>query len=263
MIPYYQDDAVTIYHGDCREVLPTLEPESVTMLWTDPPYGHENGGGDDWLSKRHEIMRDGLATKHVAIANDSPELMREVVDAMLTAAVPLLRRDCCCCCCCGGGGPRPTFAWLAERMDRAGLDFFHSIIWDKRNPGMGWRYRRQHEMVMVSHRSGGRLAWNPDAEPVGNIVSAFPPRQRLHPNEKPAALVAGFVGRHTLPGELILDPFMGSGVVLEVAKAMGRRAIGIEIDEKYCEVAANRVRGIRQLVNGDEQGSLWESEPVA
>jgi site-specific DNA-methyltransferase (adenine-specific) len=261
MKPYYSDDAVTIYHGDCREVLPTLEPESVTMLWTDPPYGHDNANGD-WLSRRHEIMGDGKATTHVAIANDSPELMREVVDAMLTLVVPLLRPDCCCCCCCvGGGGPTPSFAWLAERMARNGLAFFHSIIWDKRNPGVGWRYRRQHEMIMVSHRSGGRLAWNPDAEPVGNIVSAFPPRQRLHPNEKPSALVAGFVGRHTLPGELILDPFMGSGVVLEVAKAMGRRAIGIEIDEKYCKVAVDRVRGTRTLVDGSSQESLWE--PVA
>jgi len=64
--------------------------------------------------------------------------MRTVVDAMLTEAARILKPDCCCCCCCccgGGGGPRPTFAWVANRMDNSGLRFFHSVIWDKVNPG--------------------------------------------------------------------------------------------------------------------------------
>jgi DNA modification methylase len=130
--PYYQDASVTLYHGDCRDVLPALAPESVTLLWTDPPYGH--GNHDDDLNSRLNEYR-GLTD--IPIANDDSDGMRVVVDAMLTLAVPLLRRDSCCCCCCGGGGPRPTFAWVADRMDRDGLTFFHSVIWDKINPGLG------------------------------------------------------------------------------------------------------------------------------
>jgi len=150
----------TLYLGDCLEILPTLEAESVDMIWTDPPYGHGNADGD-LISRRGEIMLDGRAMVAEPILNDDASGMRRVVDGMLTEAARCLKHDCCCCCCCcgGGGGPSPTFAWVAERMDSKGLSFFHSVIWDKKNPGMGWRYRRQHEMIMVAHRTGGRLAW--------------------------------------------------------------------------------------------------------
>jgi site-specific DNA-methyltransferase (adenine-specific) len=236
--PYYRDEWVTIYHADCRAVLPNLDPESVTLLWTDPPYGHGNHDGD--LNSRLNDHR-GLANQ--PIANDGADEMRDVVDAALRLAVPILRHDCCCCCCCccGGGGPRPTFAWLAERMDRDGLTFFHSVIWDKINPGLGWRYRRQHEMVMVAHREGGKLSWAlGDRDAVPNLISLSAPRDRLHANEKPLPLASGFIARHTRPGDLVLDPFLGSGTTLMAAKAMGRRAIGIEIEEEHCETAALR-----------------------
>lgn len=165
--PYYDEDGITIYHGDCREILPQLEPESVTLLWTDPPYGHGNMDGD--LQAARVGVRGGRQVPAIPITNDSAEEMRDVVDASLSLAIPILRGDCCCCC---GGGPRPTFAWLAERMDRAGLSFFHSVIWDKtgRGPGMGWRFRRDHEMIMVAHRRGGRLAWSNRDVAVSNIV---------------------------------------------------------------------------------------------
>lgn len=235
MKPYYDHDGITIYHGDCRDVLPGLVPESVTLLWTDPPYGHGNHDGD--FNSRLNAHR---GIENAPIANDSPESMREVVDSALRLAVPLLRADCCCCCC-GGGGPRPTFAWVADRLDRDGLQFFHSVIWDKRNPGLGWRFRRQHEMVMVAHRAGGKLAWADDSVAVRNVQSLMPPRNRTHPNEKPLDLVKGFIGWTTAPGDLVLDPFMGSGTTLRAAKDLGRRAIGIELEERYCEIAARRL----------------------
>ena len=234
--PYYSDPNVQIFCGDCRVVLPTLAQESVTLLWTDPPYGHGNHDGD--FNARLNVHR-GLA--NAPIANDTPDTMREVVSAALTLAVPVLRQDCCCCCCCCcGGGPRPTFAWVADRMDRDGLAFFHSVIWDKRNPGIGWRFRRQHEMIMVAHRVGGRLAWADDDLAVPNIQSMMPARERWHPNEKPQELVQRFIAWTTMPGDLVLDPFMGSGTTLVAAKNLGRRAIGIEIEERYCEIAAKR-----------------------
>lgn len=236
MTPYYDDGAVTIYHGDALDVLPTLDRESVTLLWTDPPYGHGNHDGDF-----NERLNDHRGLESRPIANDDQDSMRAVVDSALTLAVPLLVPDCCCCCCCGGGGPRPTFAWLAERMDRDGLDFFHSVIWDKINPGLGWRYRRQHEMVMVAHRSGGRLAWSDNDRAVPNIISLGPPRDRVHPNEKPVDLVRRFILWHTQPGDLVLDPFMGSGTTLRAALDLGRRAIGIELDESYCATAVKRI----------------------
>jgi site-specific DNA-methyltransferase (adenine-specific) len=235
--PYYQDSLCTIYHGDCREVLPRFPDQSIDVLWTDPPYGHSNHDGD--LNSR---LNNHRAVENLPIANDSPELMREVVDFALVQAARLLKEDCCCCCCCGGGGgPRPTFAWVANRLDSLGLQFFHSVIWDKLNPGLGWRYRRQHEMVMVAHRVGGKLRWADESVAVPNIVKAFPPRERLHPNEKPLQLVTAFLAWHSQPGDTILDPFMGSGTTLRAAKDLGRHSIGIELEERYCEIAAHRL----------------------
>ncbi len=228
----------TLYLGDCREIAPGLEPESVTLLWTDPPYGHGNHDGD--LNAR---LNDHRGIENKPIANDTAESMREVVDAALLAFLPALRHEscCCCCCCCGGGGPKPTFAWLAERMDRDGLAFFHSVIWDKLNPGLGWRFRRRHEMVMVAHRRGGKLAWQNDARAVANIWEGSPPRDRLHPNEKPEALPAHFIELTTKPDECVLDPFMGSGTTGVAATRLGRRFIGIEIEPRYFDIACRRI----------------------
>ena len=230
--------SATLHCGDCRDIMASMPPESVDMIWTDPPYGHSNHDGD--LNDRLNEHR-GIASE--PIANDSPELMREVVDAMLAEAARVLKHDscCCCCCCCGGGGPRPTFAWLAERMDRQGLSFFHSIIWDKLNPGLGWRYRRRHEMVMVSHRAGGGLLWADDNIATPNIVKLFPPRERQHPNEKPVGLPLHFIEHHSPPNSLILDPFAGSGTTGVAALRTGRRFVGIEIDPHWFDVACKRL----------------------
>ncbi len=240
MKPYFQDHAVTIYHGDSREVMAGVSAESVDMIFTDPPYGHGNHDGD--LNARLNTHR-GIESK--PIANDTPDLFREVFSAVLNEGKRVLKKDsccCCCCCCCCGGGPRPTFAWVADRMDRDGLQFFHSVIWDKVNPGLGWRYRRQHEMVMVSHRAGGKLAWADNNRATPNIYRQSPPRNRDHPNEKPIEFCQHFIGLHTRLGDLVLDPFMGSGTTLRAAKELGRRAIGIDLEEKYCEIAARRMQ---------------------
>ncbi len=222
--------------GDCREILPTLKAESVDMVWTDPPYGHSNHDGD--FNAR---LNEHRGIEGQPIANDDADSMREVVDAALSEAARTLKADCCCCCCCCGGGPRPTFAWLAQRMDRAGLEFFHSVIWDKSNPGLGWRYRRQYEMVMVAHRSGGKLLWSDQDRAVPNIYKLLPPRDREHPNEKPHPLVEWFVENHSTEGQSILDPFMGSGTTGVACAKLGRKFIGIEIEEKYFNIACRRI----------------------
>ena len=222
--------------GDCLEVIKTLPAASVDMIWTDPPYGHSNHDGD--LNSR---LNDHRMIESKPIANDDADGMRRVLDGMLSEAVRVLSPDCCCCCCCGGGGPRPTFAWVADRMDREGLSFFHSVIWNKKNPGLGWRYRRQHEMVMVAHRAGGRLLWADDDVAARNIFEMMPPRDRHHPNEKPVGMVEHFIGLHSLPGQVILDPFMGSGTTLVACQKLGRHGTGIEIDQDYFEIACRRV----------------------
>jgi site-specific DNA-methyltransferase (adenine-specific) len=226
----------TLYLGDCLAVMGNLSSESIDMIWTDPPYGHSNHAGDlnAQLNKHREI-------EDKPIANDDADSMRVVVDGMLIEAARVLHADCCCCCC-GGGGPRPTFAWVADRMDRDGLTFFHSVIWDKKNPGLGWRYRRQHEMVMIAHREGGKLLWQNDGIAARNIFSMMPPRDRVHPNEKPTGMVEHFVGLHSSSNQTVLDPFMGSGTTGVACAKLGRKFIGIEIEPKYFDIACERIQ---------------------
>ena len=126
-------------------------------------------------------------------------------------------------------------------MDSDGLEFFHSVIWDKKNPGMGWRYRRQHEMIMVSHRKGGRLAWANSDIKQPNIITLSKPLDDSHPNIKPTELVERFIHLHTMPGQTILDPFMGSGTTGVACANLGRKFIGIEIEEKYFDIACKRI----------------------
>jgi site-specific DNA-methyltransferase (adenine-specific) len=224
----------TLILGDCLEVMHGFEDESVHMIWTDPPYGHSNHDGD--FNARLNDHRD---IESQPIANDDMASMRYVVNGMLTEAARVLKHDSCCCCCCGG--PKPTFAWLAERMDRAGIAFFHSVIWDKKNPGLGWRYRRQHEMVMVAHRTGGKILWRDETIAARNIFELMPPRERMHPNEKPVALCEHFIHLHTKPGQVVLDPFMGSGTTGVAALNLGRKFIGIEVDPVHFQTAVSRI----------------------
>lgn len=224
-----------IYQGDCVALMKSWPDGFVDMIWTDPPYGHGNHDGD--LNARLNEHR-GLENK--PIANDDMDSMRLTVGAMLTEAERILKPDQCCCCCCGGG-PRPTFAWLANRMDSQGLSFFHSVIWDKINPGLGWRYRRQHEMIMVAHRKGGKLLWADDESAIPNVMRYSKPRDCVHPNEKPVELPAKFIAAHTKPGQIVLDPFCGSGTTLLAAERLGRKWIGIELDPKWVRIAEERI----------------------
>jgi site-specific DNA-methyltransferase (adenine-specific) len=244
MKPYYEQDGIVIYCGDCRDILPTLEWESVTLLWTDPPYGHGNQNGDLQAARVRDGVKGARVREVEPIANDGNE-MRGVVEESLRLAAPILRCCCCCCCCCcaGGGGPSVTFAWLANKLDEESYQFFHAVVWDKsgRGHGLGWRFRRNYEFVMVAHRRGGSLSWADDKTAVPNIVFVQPTENFLHPTEKPIELVNWFIGLSTKEGDTVLDPFVGSGTTLRAARDMGRRAIGIEIEEKYCEIAAKRL----------------------
>jgi DNA modification methylase len=244
--PYYDHGGITIYHGDCREVLAALALPSVDMIFTDPPFGHNNNDGD-LIHKWEEALGRGSSPQEAArpIAGDS----REEADALYgwllyeCAAQLLPGGCCCCCCCCGGGGPDPQFARWALRMDKA-LQFKQMVVWDKGPMGMGWHYRRSYETVLVGQRPGAACRWYDETNSIENIIRAIPriiPAADQHPTEKPVALPAFFIGLHSQAGDLILDPFMGSGTTLRAAKDLGRRAIGIEIEEKYCEIAAKRM----------------------
>ena len=244
MRPYYQDDAVTIYHGDCREVLGTFADESVDFIFTDPPYGHNNNNNGDlahrWEAALGVLPPGASAPEARPIANDGPEA-NDLVRWFFGEAKRLLKKGCCCCCCGGGGGPDPQFARWSLWMDEA-LGFKQAVVWDKGGLGMGWHYRRNYELVLVGEKPGAACKWY-GGNDTANVVrlTGIKPSADDHPTPKPVPLPSLFIRLHSAPGDLVVDPFMGGGSTLVAAKSAGRRAVGIELDERWCELAANRL----------------------
>lgn len=248
--PYYQDELVTLYCADWREVLPRLEAESVGFVFTDPPYGSNQNAGD-LNSRIKEIFGGERKRRPRAIANDGVEA-HSLVEAMFVEARRLLPRGGCIASCChGGGGKHPTFAAWSLVLERY-FQFKQAVVWDKGPMGLGWHYRRSYEFVLVAQKSGAGCKWYDTSNRIENIlrpgdhgIRKVPGRRRIHPTEKPPELAQLFIRLHSRRGELVVDPFAGSASTLIAAAAEGRRAIGIELDEQFCEAAAERLTAHR------------------
>ena len=110
--------------------------------------------------------------------------------------------------------------------------------------GMGWHYRRSYETVLVGEKPGAACRWFDETNQVENIirhVRKIIPDETEHPTPKPVELATYFLRLHTQEGDVTLDPFLGAGSSMVAAKRMGVQAIGIEIEERYCEIAAKRL----------------------
>ena len=241
-----------VYQGDCLELMKAIPDSSIPMIWTDPPYGANQNDGD--LANRWEEVFAGQKMGKSRepdfarpIHNDGAEDMERVIRGMLTEAGRILNRDCCCCCCCcsGGGGPTPIFARVALWLDEAPLEFFHAVVWDKGGLGLGMRYRRNYEFVMVAKRRGGKLLWAYEGSDMKTAnVARIPkiiPQKNDHPTPKPPELVRHFLELHTKPGDLVLDPFAGAGTTGVACAQMGREFLGFELDPHWVEVGNERI----------------------
>jgi site-specific DNA-methyltransferase (adenine-specific) len=219
--PYYQDDFTTIYHGDCREILPSVS--NVDHVISDPPYADETHDGA--RTGKH----DG-AKKLVNFGSISVEELRFILWLCKPSRWVVATMD-----------------WRhilpLEQCPPKGLRFVRFGIWDKPTytpqftgdrPATGW------EAIGLLHKEGGRMEWNGGGTRA--VWTHNKEQNNQHPTEKPVGFVANFVKLFTDAGETILDPFMGSGTTLVAAKQLGRKAIGIELEEKYCEIAAKRLQ---------------------
>ncbi len=206
MKAYYEDSAVTIWHGDCREILPMLA--QFDLLLTDPPYGldgHAHRGPISWTNQaRGNDYGAVLWDKHPA-SKDDMELMR--------------------------GKSELQIIWGGNFFDLPASRGW--LVWDKQNTGdfgdceLAWTNLEQP--IRIFHH-----LWN------GMIKGSERGTRRVHPTQKPTELMRWCL--NFVPNaSTILDPFMGSGTTLRAAKDLGRKAIGIEIEERYCEIAARRM----------------------
>ncbi len=213
MKPYYEDEWVTIYHGDCRDVLPTLE--KVDLVLTDPPYGIGEAAGKNKSRGGVAFGGEWVPSKDYGVdAWDA-----KPIDSALLALV----RDAGRTQIIFGGNYYdlpPTSCWL---------------IWDKENGASDFA---DCEMAWTNMKRAVRLfRWRWAGMLQGDMGKK---EFRYHPTQKPAPVMRWCIEQSNTT-EIILDPFMGSGTTLRAAKDLNRKAIGIEIEERYCEIAANRM----------------------
>lgn len=203
MKPYYSDALVTIYHGDCREVLPKLDFDAVLA---DPPYGIslDTSARSWWLPDHAPVVGDStpfdpswlLALNKPMILWGANHYASRLPDA------------------------RGWLAW--DKATRDGLDLKQAEL------EFAWsncitRPRMLRHMWSGAFRDSERGT-------------------RYHPTQKPVDLMGWCISHLPVSARCIADPYTGSGPTLIAAKNMGRRAIGIEIEERYCEIAAERCR---------------------
>jgi hypothetical protein len=184
------------------------------------------------------------------IANDGPEA-NDLFRAILRPLYRVLQAGCCCCCCCGGGGPYPQFARWSLWLDEV-FQFKQQVIWDKGPMGMGWHYRRSYETVLVGQKPGAACAWYDRTHKIenvirpGNGIRKIIPTANDHPTPKPPSLAAHFIRLHSWQNQWVLDPFMGRGSTGVAAVGLGRKFIGIEIDDQHFRHSVSKLSDVQK-----------------
>lgn len=241
--PYYADEFVTLYHGDCRDVAEQVAPAPADLLLTDPPYGMAFVSGR--TAAKATVRSDGV--------RQGVRVVRSALNAYSMAG------------------------WFGDGMHalvfchwESWPDFYdnlchlfpirNALIWNKGGGGMGdlrHEYAKDYEIILFGAIDRQREL---TGKRTGAVISGHKrvsAQARHLPFEKPVDLLAELIERHSEPGGMVLDPFVGSGSTLVAAKRLGRRAIGVELDEERCEIAARRLGSTEHSVN--HPGSLWSA----
>ncbi len=214
MQPYYEHAGITIYHGDCRDVIDTF-PNNL-VLCGDPPYGIS-------LKTNYRERKRGA----LALCNDYPPVYGD--DSPFDPS-PFLRFE--------------TIALFGANYYADKLPSMPSwIVWDKVDDleskrEIGFNDQADCELIWTNTGLPARIIHH---KWMGAMKDSERQDSRVHPTQKPVVLMKMVLNILVVKERVILDPFMGSGSTLIAAKELGCRAIGIEIEERYCEIAAKRL----------------------
>lgn len=228
---YYQDDQVTLYHGDARKVLAGMDDMSVKAVLTDPPYTERtHAKARSNSAERLDGIKEFVAIDDASLRNVLSECGR-VSEGWVVATLDY----------------RHAFAFDANPP--SGLKCQRLGVWVKTNPTpqiTGDRPAQGWESIAYLHRVEGRSKWSGGGSH-GNYISPTA-KPEGHPTAKPLSMLRDMVRKFTDPGDTVFDPFAGSGTTLRAAVDEGRRAIGVELEERYCEVIAKRLdQGVLNL----------------
>lgn len=219
MKPYYEHAGITIYHGDCREVLPDIIGSDLVL--TDPPYAHKHMDGGGFAAARRFYAGGALRGLNDFVLKEFwPSLMAAAPMAICFCSRDLISSYCAEAAACSRRFDlhiwyKPNAIPFTANTWKSDLEYI-ALIWNKKP---GWKQLEQHM------HSKAYIA------PINSDDS--------HPAAKPEPLLRKYIS--VLDAQRIVDPFMGSGTTLRAAKELHRTAVGIEIEERYCEIAAKRL----------------------
>ena len=229
--PYYDRDGITVYHADCRDILPHMEPDSVDLVLTDPPYASLDVEVATGTTTRL-VSRDAFPGKRLP-SSTGKRWFETIPPGELGVILGSCRRLL-----------KTSGALYLFGDVKSGLEIFpelrpaNVLVWDKRHFWMGYNWRRQHEWIAYCPMPGHKLR----SKAHGDVLAFNGVSDKIHPTEKPVPLLRVIIQNSSDATHTVLDPFMGIGSSLSAAKDLGRRAIGIEIEERYCEIAVQRLQ---------------------
>ena len=215
MNPYYEDEWVTLYHGDALEVLPNIQTEYYSFVALDPPYAMAPvavAGKDDGAA--------GASGSPIRLLSETARETRRVLRPGGVAAVICDWRRV------------PDVAYL---LTLHGLRLTSCVAWTRSTIGTGGMFRSAWDPMLIASSGAPQIV---DKSGVPNVVHVNPPRDKSHPYEKPPEVWAHVLRR--IPPGVMLDPYAGSGASLAAAIATGNRWVGIECDEAHAEQIAKR-----------------------
>ena len=254
---------MNLYNEDCMKILPTIESESIDCVITDCPYHIVSGGctSDNVKIGRYtepggifnKRDKHGNAfkgdTKHVSlcgILNDSNPATytrqgklfkhNEIkFSEWLPEVYRILKPDTHCYVMINSRNLKD----LQTEAEKAGFAFQQLLVWDKGNHTPNKYYLNSFELILMLRKGKARNINNMGTSNIVRVPNII--KTKKHPTEKPAELMKVFVENSSQPGDIVLDPFMGVGGVGVACKMTGREFIGIEIDEKYFDIAEERL----------------------
>jgi len=246
--PYYKDDAVIIYNRDCRSVLPLIPDKSIDLVLTDPPYNENyNYRGSGFVDYREDyyIWLEQLLIECKRLLTDIASIYLKHSSRQIDKMVPLLNKYFIY---------RNLIIWISNSQahPQSNYDsYYEPIYYYTKNADFIFNKRAELRKMPKDYWSGE------GKEFIGLLVNCWydiPKIQagcltpeglhtgtkKAHPASMPNRLADRILNVSTKPNNLILDPFLGSGTTAYCAKKLGRKCIGIEIEEKYCEIAVKR-----------------------
>lgn len=217
---------IELWYGDCLEVMKNIPDGSIDLVVTDPPYkttSRGSSGGTGGILKE-EINKRGKVFKHNDIEFNEwlPELYRVLKD---TGHAYIMSNN-------------KNLKNMLMEIENVGFNIYKTLIWAKNSPITNMYYMDSHEYIIFCRKGKAKRINNCGTKSVLNVDN---PRNKVHPTEKPVELMEVLVNNSSLDGEVVLDPFMGSGTTGVACKNLNRKFIGIELDENYFNIAKERI----------------------